>query len=555
MTTSGYSQPNVSKADTLTREQRRQKILMDAKKQTFLGQAEKARQLYLDAIKTDLTCDVCYYEIAGLYEKAGQFKLALQYARIAYEMDSLNSWYTLQYARLCFYDKQSETAKRLYRKVLRAHGNKQDVWLSLASAYEEQEEYLQALNILDSMELRFGPSDEIIYKRQNIYMYTGDTDKAAEQGKLLIDNNPGDPRFHTLLADVYVNSGKSDLALNEYNKAMEIERNFPPAMLGKAELHRKTGDFKNYFKTLIEYMINKRVEAPAKAEYLGLVLQIPSFSQYFKTDLDTIFAITSTIYPTSRELKYLQAVYLAQTERTPQAVSLMKRLTDMNGNDREAWDGLLSLEYGMGMWKELQESSSQAIELFPRTSGYYMYKALTLWRQQQTKAAVKVLETSMKKASIDTAYAGQAYALMGDMYHETGKDKKAFTCYEKSLTFVPNNATTLNNYAYYLSLMGKNLDKAYLMSKKSIEIDSSNPAFLDTFGYILYLQGKYIEARTMLRQAMVAGGNNSATILEHYADILNKLGERSTAEIYWSKALEKPDCTNPNEIKRKLNTK
>jgi Tfp pilus assembly protein PilF len=254
-------------------------------------------------------------------------------------------------------------------------------------------------------------------------------------------------------------------------------------------------------------------------------------------------------------LKYLQAVYLAQTERTLQAVSLMKRLTDMNGNDGAAWEGLLSLEYSMGMWNELHESASQASKLFPHVAGYYLYKALALWRQKNTGAAAEVLETSLKKARADTAYAGQAYALLGDMYYETGKDKKAFASYEKSLSLAPSNATTLNNYAYYLSLKGKNLDKAYAMSKKSLEIDSGNPSFLDTFGYILYLKGKYIEAKTMLRQAMAAGGSNSATVLEHYADILNKLGERSTAEIYWSKALEKPDCNNPNIIRKKLNKK
>jgi tetratricopeptide (TPR) repeat protein len=551
---SGYTQNNDENPVPLTREDEKYNILMDAKKQSILGQTENARQLYLDAIEIDSTCDVCFFEISKLYDKDGKYKQAMIYSQIAHSMDSLNSWYTLQYARHCFYDGQYDKVKRLYRKVLRSHGNKEDVWLGLASAYEEQQEYAQALNILDSMEMRFGENDEINYKRHNIYLYTGDAVKAAEQGKLLVDNNPGDPRFHTLLADVYANSGKDALAVQEYDKAIELDRNFPPAILGRAELYRKTGDFRKYFHALQGYLANNRINAASKAEYLGLIMQIPSFAQYFKADMDTVFAITSTVYPSSKELKYLQAMYFSQTERAPQAVSLMKRLTEMDEKDRDVWDGMLSLEYSMGMWNELEKSTVQALELFPQNANYYMYRALALWRQKNTKEAIKVLETLLKKAA-DTLYIGQAYVLLGDMYHELNKDRKAFSYYEKSFEFEPDNATALNNYAYYLSLKGKNLDKAYAMSKKSLEIEAGNPSFLDTFGYILYLQGKYAEAKTILRQAMTAGGNNNATILEHYADILNKLGERSTAEIWWTKALEKPDCTNPDEIRKKLSKK
>jgi predicted Zn-dependent protease len=90
------------------------------------------------------------------------------------------------------------------------------------------------------------------------------------------------------------------------------------------------------------------------------------------------------------------------------------------------------------------------------------------------------------------------------------------------------------------------------MSKKAIELENGNSSFLDTFAYILFLQGKYSEAKTMFRHAIAAGGDESAVVLDHYADTLNKLGERSIAEIYWSQALEKSDCTNPDEIKKKL---
>jgi Tfp pilus assembly protein PilF len=139
------------------------------------------------------------------------------------------------------------------------------------------------------------------------------------------------------------------------------------------------------------------------------------------------------------------------------------------------------------------------------------------------------------------------------MYFSINKSKKAFAYYEKALKNNPENATVLNNYAYYLCLTkSKNMDKAYEMSKKAIELESNNPSFLDTYAYILFLQGKYAEAKKIFRKALVVGGDESAVVLDHYADTLDKLGERTIAEIYWSQALDKPDCLNPEEIKKKL---
>ena len=100
----------------------------------------------------------------------------------------------------------------------------------------------------------------------------------------------------------------------------------------------------------------------------------------------------------------------------------------------------------------------------------------------------------------------------------------------------------LNNYAYYLSLSGKQLDKAYAMSQKTITAEPDNATYLDTFGWILYKMGKFIEAKAIFRHAMIYGGTDSAVILDHYADVLYALGEKDAAVVYWEMSYKKdPD--------------
>ena len=103
----------------------------------------------------------------------------------------------------------------------------------------------------------------------------------------------------------------------------------------------------------------------------------------------------------------------------------------------------------------------------------------------------------------------------------------------------PNNIYVLNNYAYYLSVTGKNLKKAYAMSKKTIEAEPDNATYLDTFGWILYLQGKALEAKPFFKHAMLYGGKDSAVIMDHYAEVLYALKDYDLAFVYWYRAQAK----------------
>jgi tetratricopeptide (TPR) repeat protein len=527
--------------------------MMTAKKLSFEGNIDEAAILYHQAIEIDPQCDACYYELANILIYLDKDKEAKDNAEAAYNLDPKNPWFALLYGRLCFHFKEYDKAQRLFRQILVQHGKKQEVWFCLASAYEEQKLYPEALGILDSMSIKFGENDDISYRIFNIAMDIGNYEKAVPEIKKLADNYPDDPRFATLLADAYAEMGNDTLAVKAYDKAIETNEAFAPALLGKAETFRKRGMFANYFKTLQQYAGNKAIKPEAKAEYLNLVLKIPSFAGHFKSNIDTVFAILTSVHPVSVELQLMRAHYFAATQRLEQAISILGQLTDMDNNNKEIWLNLLSIEYSLKMFNQLEQSSQKAIASDPEHATFYMYSALALWSQKKTRQAIEILETGIVKARYDSIFMDNALSFLGDMYFSVNKSKRAFACYEKVLKNNPENATVLNNYAYYLCLTkSKHMDKAYEMSKKAIEIESNNPSFLDTYAYILFLQGKYDEAKKVFRKALAFGGDESAVVLDHYADTLDKLGERAIAEIYWSQALDKPDCLNSEQIKKKL---
>jgi Tfp pilus assembly protein PilF len=128
---------------------------------------------------------------------------------------------------------------------------------------------------------------------------------------------------------------------------------------------------------------------------------------------------------------------------------------------------------------------------------------------------------------------------LGDSYHSLKDTTESDKAYEKSLSIKNDNAYVLNNYAYYLSLRNKELDKAESMSKKAVTLDPKNSSFQDTYGWVLYKLQRYEDARTWVGKALDDKEGVSAEVMEHYGDILYKLGDKDQAFYYWQKAKTK----------------
>lgn len=131
------------------------------------------------------------------------------------------------------------------------------------------------------------------------------------------------------------------------------------------------------------------------------------------------------------------------------------------------------------------------------------------------------------------------YAIMGDILHEKKREAEAFAAYDSCLQWKPDNVGCLNNYAYYLSEQGKDLQKAEQMSYRTIKAEPDNSTFLDTYAWILFMQERYEESKIYIDQAVEKDSTVSEVILEHAGDIHAKVGDMERALDYWQRAREK----------------
>ncbi len=539
---------DVAKVKPLTEKQQLEKAYYFAEgiKAYNLNDWPNAQALLLKAIKIDPGCDACYYQLANLYINSGILPEATSFSESAVRLDTSNFWYKLQLARFYTMGRRYNDAIIVFSNLMNERRDLPDLYYDLASLYITSKQPDKALETLDQAADKFGYTEQSAGVRIELLQSLGRHEEALELLEELSENFPS-ARYYSMLGEVYSDMGKDSLGLAYFQQALELNADFTPALFGEADYYRRVNKLSIFFDKLNTVFENNAVEKNYKTEYLSMMLRMPQFAASFPQQFDTLFMYLRTPPDTLTEPIY--GGYLLQTGKVDSAITVFKNNMLRYPESEDALEQYLSVIYYTNNWDTLSKYAAIAMHKYPQKVPFYTMAAIAQWQLKHVPAAIAVLEKAVPLSEEKSPQQIETYALLGDLYHEAGNAKKAYDAYEKVLAVDSLNVVVLNNYAYYLSLEDKHLDKAYAMSKKAITIEANNATYLDTFGWILFKTGKAIEAKAIFRNAMLYGGKESAVILDHYADVLHALGENDLAAVYWELSLEKEK--NP-EVKKKL---
>lgn len=154
----------------------------------------------------------------------------------------------------------------------------------------------------------------------------------------------------------------------------------------------------------------------------------------------------------------------------------------------------------------------------------YLYEAFSLFEQGDTLKAIDACQRGINyiKLPTDDNVAKELYQLCGDLYSAVGNLEASTECYEFALQIDSTSALILNNYAYQLVLLGRDLDRAEEMSRRSLDADPDNPTYLDTYAWVLHHRGRSREARKYIDKAIRLSEEPDETLTEHRREIYKK---------------------------------
>lgn len=507
---------------------------------------DKAESILKDLIAADAKCDAAWYYLGMNYIAKSDVEMAEECFQAAAAIDPSNFWYRYRLASLYALTSREELTVDMYEKLLEDFPKKSDLYFSLVELYSSQGEYDKALSTLSEIETVFGMTESIAMYRFNLLLRL---DRKQEAYKSLEEYNSkySSPYVLSALAEQNLSEYRDSLALCYYNEALEMDSEYAPAVIGRAEVMRMTMRYDDYFRYLADYVALGSESAAAKSSYLTAVLRgvDRKFTSRFSSQLDAVIEKTLEVHPGDSTMLNLSGLYYYSTGRKDQAMNRFRQNAELHPESLSANAGYLEFLMYSQAWEELSRESRKAYDRFPKEVAFLELAVVGEHNLDRFDKVIELCDRILAVEHADTASVVRAWSTKGDVYYSLGEEKKAYKSYEKALKLAPDQVNILNNYAYYLCENGGNLKKAYQMSKTVIEKEPDNATYLDTFGWILYLMGKPEEAKPHFKRAMLYGGKDSPVILDHYAQVLFALGEYSLARVYWDKALK----INNGEIK------
>lgn len=495
----------------------------------------KARHMWSEIIEEDSAYAPALFYLSITDRNREQ---SLRYAHRAFASDSTNKWYTANYAEQLVSAGKYTRAIPIFRRLMRIDPTNIRSYHALAVIYGYNGMPYSAISILDSAELRIGYNYYLADIKQELLLSTHQYDRAVVEGKRRIDEHPYDIEAITKLADIYAVAGRDSLARATYERAFKLDTTNVQTIVAIADYYSRLGNTTRMLDYEQHLFRSDKLDIDTKMHRLSQYTVDMNFYAANYHRVGGIIRQMAIEYPNNRDVRGVYAQHLIYGGDHGQALEYLLR--HLEGDDVQPADFLLviQLEHYLGLNDQMNRDMARALELFPHDTDLLSLYSYICSERGDYKSAISVLEWALVGVKDDL----QRSSLMGnigDMYHEMGDDKSAFRYYKRALALNEDNALVLNNYAYFLSLLDKNLDEALVMAERAVSLQPNNASYADTYAWVLHRLGRNEEAKRAMRQALTLSSQMDASLLMHYADILWALGEKFMAETYWQKAVER----------------
>ena len=541
----------------LTPEQQRkyEYFFLEATRMRAQNQYDAAFELYKHCLEIDPQAPSALYEISQYYQFLGQQELGLESLRKAATYAPDNYWYSQALAS--FYQQQEKTDESiaLLESMVIRFPNKQEPLFALLDLYGKQQNYAKMISTLDRMEEAMGKSEQISLEKFRIYLQMEDDKKAYQEIDNLVKEYPLDMRYLTVQGDVYLQNGKKEEAYEIYKKALAREPNNPLAQISLATYYDAIDNKELYYQQLDTILLNKEVGTDLKLSLMRQFIVGDAQSRKDSTEIISLFERLIEQDSEDTNIPMLYTQYLISKKMEDQTIPVLEHILSLDPTNTAARMTLLGTAIRKGDYEWVIRICKTGTEVSPETIEFYFYLGIAYYQEKQYDEALATYTEALKHVTdqTDKTIISDFYSMIGDIQHTRKQMKEAYAAYDSALVYNPANIGALNNYAYYLSLERRDLDRAEEMSYKTVKAEPNNSTYLDTYAWILFEKGDYVQARLFIDDALKSDADASDVIIEHAGDIYFMNGDVEGAMKLWQQAKEKgsESKTLEQKIKKK----
>ena len=462
---------------------------------------------------------------------------AVDYSERAYLADTTNRYYLEDYGGALIRAHEYGKAVKVFEKIVE-RSTEPDHYRILALLLDNSKRTSDALAVLDTAEVRFGRIPLLSRIRQYYLLKTGQTLAAEADARKSIEEAPYLAENHISLADIYAMTHRDSLAVVSYQHAIEIDTLAIEPWAALGEYYKNKGNKAAYFTVLERLFANDQLPLRSKIEeWKSLANDVASYRKFYP-QYDALIKRLYIRNTESKEVASLYSQHLIRSGKVEEAARLYKQLIDYKQPKIGDFTRIIEIENYLNRPDSVQRYTDLALALFPHNTDLLHIRGALAAEKKEYDDALVLYNEALRHADNDTLRSALLGSI-GDVEHRRNEKKKSYKAYDKALRYNADNAAVLNNYAYFLSLDGRDLERALAMATRAIALSENNPTYLDTVAWVLYKMGRYSEAKRYMQQALSLDRSKSPEFALHYGDILHALGEEFMAKTYWRRALER----------------
>lgn len=447
-----------------------------------------------------------------------------------------------------------DEAVKAYEKLSRNSPERSDVLDFLAQLYSRQKDYDKMLDVLNRMEALEGASEDLTLAKMRVYSLQGKKEEEYNELKNMSEKHPNDMNYRVMLGNWLLQNGRPDEAGKLYLEVLQAEPENIMARMSMIDYYRTSGQAMRADSLQEVMLVSPKTPVDGK---MALMRQVVADNEKNGADSTLVIDLFKKILKEPQEtsdMAQLYAAYLTLKKMPQDSISkVLETVLAISPDNVAARLQLIQAEWNKQDFDRVIELSNQALDYSPDELAFYYFLGFAYIQKDDDDSALEVLRRGVSQINDQSnpSLVSDFYAIMGDILHDKGDNEGAYAAYDSCLQWKDDNYGCLNNYAYYLSVENKDLDKAAQMSYRTVQAEPDNSTFLDTYAWILFMQKKYAEALQYIDMAVKNDTTKSAVIIEHAGDIHAVNGDIDGAVKYWNEAL-KAGAENETVLRRKI---
>lgn len=409
------------------------------------GNDNMARESFEEAIERNKKFAPAYFKLGQVLAKERFFDDALEEYKKGARYQAYTADILYELGVIFAEEGESERALNLYQKVVEIDPQYAPAHLQLGEHYYETDARDRAIEHYKKA-VAADASLNSYFVEQLAPYHAGLM--GATEAKVLMDKslaiNPDDPKVHLYYAQIEVEAGNSDAAIEHYKKTIALIEADPSHL----EMELPFGSFKAVYLELGDLYYQQGDTEQARTTYQQAIEVNPSWERHFfnlgKTAFDAEqfkeaiepFSKFLLVFPEDVETNYLLGISHESLEALEDALKFYARTIELDAGHQDAMMRSVQIYRGRNDPQNALVMLKKLIGVAPEdVEAHYLSALSYLELNQAENALAAFLETArLEPIHVDAHY--QA----GLLYEQSGEIDNAVERYEKTIALDQSNA-------------------------------------------------------------------------------------------------------------------